>query len=332
MFRPVPSGTVSPGHVTNPDAPLTAEERLERSARIRADSVRQRIALAERLRQEDAHDLAGKLDACGQATSLTCTSCGMQHAIETRCKRRWCPSCARKLSFDRVVKYERRLQTLQWPLWATFTIRNDDSPDVIDRLKAGWKMFRRKKIFTAHTVGGLWALEVTERGNGWHPHIHAMLDCRWLAANTPEPHQLDTRAIIREKMSYAKAELDEEWGACVSQDWASTFVARKSGGDAVRELLKYAVKGSDLLSSTLPIAPLIRMIDAGRTISTFGSLRANKLPPEPDDSRPKLACTYCEAEGAWLPSYCVPFTGGVLGLTVPFKNEQADPDRNPFGR
>ena len=315
-----------------PARSLNDEERAERSARIRALAVAQRIALARRLRQEDAPELAAKLEACGLPTSITCTNCGGQHGVETRCKRRWCPTCSRKLSFDRVVKYDRRLQHLQWPLWATFTIRNDDSADVVDRLKAGWKAFRRKKIFTEHTVGGLWALEVTERGNGWHPHIHAMLDCKWLASNTPPPHHLDTPQIVAEKMTYAKAELDEEWGACVGQDWASTFIARKKGGDAVRELLKYAVKGSDLLESTLPIAPLIHMIDAGRTISTFGTLRNGKLPPEPDDNKPKLACGECGAEGEWLPSEFVARIGGIGPPSMVYFGDANDPNRNPFGK
>jgi len=200
------------------------------------------------------------------------------------------------------VKYSRRLQALEWPLWVTLTIRNSDDEKIVEQLKAGWQKFKRKKIMTAHCKGGLWALEVTERGKGWHPHIHAMLDCKWLAHNTPPPHHLDPPDVVSEKLEYAKAELSQEWGACVDQDWAIALAVRKRGDHAVRELLKYAVKGSDLLDSLLPIAPLIRQIDSGRTISTFGSLRNGKLPPEADDDKPKLACTQCGAEGAWMPS------------------------------
>ena len=281
---------------------LTDDEKAEKSARIRAELTTQRFELLDRLVDEGAGDLAMKLETCGQATSLTCTSCGDRHPIETRCKRRWCPTCSRKISFDRVVKYSRRLQALEWPLWVTLTIRNSDDEKIVEQLKAGWQKFKRKKIMTAHCKGGLWALEVTERGNGWHPHIHAMLDCKWLAHNTPAPSRYDTASIVADKISYAKAELAEEWGACVGQDWAIALAVRKRGTDAVRELLKYAVKGSDLLDSLLPIAPIIRQIDSGRTISTFGSLRNGKLPPDADDDKPKLACTQCGAEGAWLPS------------------------------
>lgn len=277
----------------------------ERRAAIRAELVLQRAALSRRLDQEGAGDLAAKLDACGQPTSLTCTTCGQMHKIETRCRRRWCPCCARAISAERVRKYERRLQGLQWPLWLTLTIRNRDDLSVVDDLKAGWKQFRRRKLFTERTKGGLWSLEVTERGNGWHPHIHAMLDCEWLAADTPPPCRGDDAKRIAEKISYAKAELASVWGECIGQEVGIALAVRKSGMTAVRELLKYAVKGSDLLATTLPIADLIRSIDAGRTISTFGSLRNGKLPPEPDDDRPGLACENCGDNGQWLPTYIV---------------------------
>lgn len=295
---------------------LSIEERKERSERIKAICVLQRGALLLRLEQEEAWDLHAKLDTCGEKTSLTCTGCGSNHPIETRCKRRWCPTCARKISFDRVAKYERRLQHLTWPLWVTLTIKNSDDETIIDELKAGWKKFRRKKIMLDHCKGGLWALEVTEIGNGWHPHIHAMLDCKWLAHATPAPVPCDDKNTLAEKIMYAKAELIEEWGSCVDQPYAIAQAKRKNGSAAARELLKYAVKGSDLLESSLPIAPLLRMIDAGRTISTFGSLRNGKLPPEKDDDKPKLACEHCGAESTWLPSEVACRMGLASGHSV----------------
>jgi len=247
-------------------------------------------------------DLAAKLDTCGQKTALVCTGCGGHHPIETRCNRRWCPVCSRKLAARRVAKYDRRLTRLQWPLWVTLTIQNSDDEAIVERLKAGWKAFRRKNIFKAHTVGGLWALEVTERGNGWHPHIHAMLDCKWLSASVPPPHPHDSTEQFYEKIDAAKAELSEEWGQCVGRDWAVALAVRKSATTCSRELLKYCVKGSDLLESLLPIAPMIRQIDSGRSISTFGTLREGRLPPEPDDDRPAVACTECGAEKSWIPA------------------------------
>jgi hypothetical protein len=294
------------------------ENPMERKQRIHEELTRQRDLIRDRLLMEGAVDLATKLETCGQSTNIVCTSCGDYHPIETRCNRRWCPVCARKLAARRVAKYDRRLQRLQWPLWVTLTIKNRDDEAVVEDLKKAWKKFRRKQIFTAHTVGGLWALEVTERGNGWHPHIHAMLDCKWLAAVTPAPHPNDNAAQVREKIDYAKAELAAEWGESCGQPFAIALAVRKSASAASRELLKYAVKGSDLLECLLPIAPIIRQIDSGRTISTFGTLREGKLPPEPDDDRPALACTNCGAEKSWIPAdVAAKFYGsGSHGRTV----------------
>lgn len=279
----------------------------DRKQRIRGMVSAQRVALAARLEREGAQDLANKLHQCGLPASLTCCNCGGRHSVETRCKRRWCPSCARSISVQRIRKYERRLQTLQWPLWFTGTIRNRDDLGVVDDLKSAWSKFRRRSAFTDRTKGGLWAIEVTERGNGWHPHIHAMLDCKWLAHDTPAPVRGDTQQIVAEKIAYARAELSSVWGECVGQEMGIALAVRKQGATAIRELLKYAVKGSDLLETTLPIADLIRSIDSGRTISTFGSLRNGKLPPEPDDDKPGLACTECGDPGSWLPSEIADF-------------------------
>lgn len=298
----MPETEVSAQEVKSEFAAIAAESPEERKLRIRGIVAAQRAALAARLDREEAFDLSAKLHDCGLPASLTCTSCGGKHSVETRCKRRWCPSCARAISVQRIQRYERRLQHLQWPLWLTLTIRNRDDLSVIDDLKAGWKQFRRRKLFTTHTVGGLWALEVTERGNGYHPHIHAMLDCKWLAADTPPPAPGDSKAHVAEKITYAKAELASVWGECIGQEIGIALAVRKSGPTAIRELLKYAVKGTDLLETLLPIADLIRAIDAGRTISTFGSLRNGKLPPEPEDDSPGLACTSCGNSGSWLPS------------------------------
>lgn len=326
----MPKSTVKASEIADSAAALPGEDPQERSARIRALAVAQRLALAARLHRENEFELAEKLDKCGLPASITCTNCGDPHSVETRCKRRWCPTCARKISFERVQKYEKRLCGMTWPLWCTFTCRNSDDAEVIDVLKAGWKQFRRRKIFKAYTKGGLWALEVTEKGKGWHPHLHAFLDCEWLSAHTPPPHPLDPPAIVREKMSYAKAELDEEWGSCVGQEWASTFVARKKADSAVRELLKYAVKGSDLLETTLPVGDLIRMIDAGRTISTFGTVRKSQAPAEDEDDKPKLACTTCGTEGEWLPTEVLSRYGRISPPTMIHFGHADNDSRNPF--
>lgn len=307
MFPTLPEGEKPRRYLSREQAIDHAAAMELRRAEIKARLVEQRAALRDRLAAEDACDLTKHLDACGLPASLTCVHCGSRHSVETRCRRRWCPCCARSLAVERGRKYERRLQSLKWPLWLTLTQRNSDDESCIDDLKASWKAFRRKRIFKEHTVGGLWALEVTERGNGYHPHIHAMLDCKWLAADTPPPHPNDSPEQVRQKIDYAKAELSAEWGASCGQTWAVALAVRKSGADAVRELLKYTVKGSDLLESVLPIAPLIRQIDKGRTISTFGSLRNGKLPPEPDDDRPGLACTDCGTTGQFMPSEIVDF-------------------------
>ena len=56
------------------------------------------------------------------------------------------------------------------------------------------------------------------------------------------------------------------------------MLAPKPGADPghsdciTREIVKYAVKGDDLLESADPVAPLIRVLQKTRLLTTFGSV------------------------------------------------------------
>lgn len=105
--------------------------------------------------------------------------------------------------------------------------------------------------------GGFYRIETTNESRGWHLHMHVLVDARWVDARL----------------------LAQEWGAIVGQDFAIVCVkdARRGGdyrgGDYLKELTKYVVKG-DQLSSWTPtqISDFIDAFTGLRTFGVFGSL------------------------------------------------------------
>lgn len=271
-------------------------------AAAHARGAQQREDLKARLESEGAFDLSAKLDACGEPLPMTCVHCGARKSIEIRCKRRWCPACATLVMRERLRKYRRAAETLRWPLFVTLTIANDPDPERIRMLRESWGRFRRRKIMADKVRGGISTIEVTEGEGGWHPHLHILADCQWLALHCPAPHWSDSKEVIRQKCDHARLELSALWSQVVKQDQATVLATRREPGECLIYSLKYAVKGSDLIESRQPIAPLIRVLSKSRMLSAFGELHGLQLGEE-EDERPACACTECQQEGTYLPDY-----------------------------
>jgi len=275
-----------------------------------------RSALRERLEDEDAHDLLKKFGICGNPLRLRCQSCQHLHLTEQRCRRKWCPVCSRKIATERSLKYAAAVDSMQWPLFVTLTMPNISElgdplgDNAVRGLRRAFGKLRHRKLWSQRVKGGVASIEVTNTGNGWHPHLHAILDCQWLAWKTKMPPRNATKAVIAERLKAANAELGAAWAKCLGiksarSDWAGTIykVKRTSGATVVQEVLKYAVKGDDLVSCQGEVAPLIRCLDKTRLVTSFGTL-FGKLrvlaDPNDDDDKPSFDCPDC-GDSHWLP-------------------------------
>jgi hypothetical protein len=113
-------------------------------------------------------------------------------------------------------------------------------------------------------------MEITNTGNGWHPHLHTVNDCRWMAWKTKEPPPHLSREEKKQRYQDAACELESVWAKIVGQETASIDIQRCSGTTVTREVLKYAVKPSDLIASPQPIGDVIRALDSTRLMTTYG--------------------------------------------------------------
>lgn len=284
--------------------PVVAEnshpDRVEVSESLEAARVL-RSRLYDRLNDEGEDELAAAIGRCGEQFLLHCSNCGFQHCAEKRCSQKWCPVCVRKIATQRSLRYERAAASCQWPMFLTLTRANLGalSANDIRDLRRRFGKFRRQTFWASNVVGGVACIEITNTGKGWHPHLHCLLDCEWLAIETPKPKQWHSRAAKAKLFQRAAAELERNWSACLGQLVSSVKVKRTSGADIVREVCKYAVKGSDLIESPDPIGPALWAMKSTRLVTSFGSFYGKRLVTA-DEKKPPLPCPHCAEKNAWV--------------------------------
>lgn len=266
--------------------------------------TRERDELREKLFKEGEDDLGKILQSCGNNMSLTCMACGSKHEVETQCKRRWCPACAPRISAQRLSRMKYGVEKLQWPLFVTLTVPNAKSAQQCFRkLRASFGKFRRTKFWIHTVTGGMASMEVTNTGEGWHPHLHCLIDCRWLSLDTPQPQRRDPKHVVDEKCKAAQQELSERWAKCIKEPIGIVWVKRTKA-DAIIEVLKYAVKPGDLVECKEPVGDLIRAMERCRLITTFGGLYGLGAEWKKQEKLEKKTkpCPSCQNVGQWIPS------------------------------
>lgn len=198
-------------------------------------------------------DIAGKMATCHTVVSYQrCQGCGKAKKFFNRCELFFCPVCAPRLSFERKEQVEWWTREINQPKHVVLTVRNtaDLTKPYVQFLKSQLAKLRRSKVFSAVT-GGFYTLEVTNEGRGWHVHFHLLVNARWIDAS----------------------ELAIVWGKLVGQDYAIVKIKDCRQGDYLREVTKYAVKGSELASFTpQQMVEFITAFDGVRFFGVFGDL------------------------------------------------------------
>lgn len=278
----------------------TGDHALELQRRI--DEHAQLVA---RLFREGASDLAEALEKCGDELKMQCVCCGRSKTCRVHCKLRHCPLCAPGLAARRVEKYDRAVRSMRWPLRVTLTVRN------VRRLagKLVWllrcfKKLRRTKLWKTCVRGGFVALEITNRGKGWHPHLELIIDAEWLSLTTAPPTRRASKATKARTFKRAAAELRDAWAACIGEGWPSVKTRRCFGSagnrHATMEAMKYCVKPGDLLKKTTNASEAIYEMKGRRLFFGFGTCFRLKL----DEPKRPTPCE-CGEFGSLMPEFVV---------------------------
>jgi len=198
-----------------------------------------------------------------------------------------CPLCAIRRGAKALGAYLKRWKVIQEerpdlrPYLLTLTVKNGDDLEErqVHLTKSLRKLLDRRRNFNSgvprapwtelcRAEGAVYTLELTNKGNGWHPH------CHMIVLATSQPSQTD---------------LSTEWHKITCD--SMVVDCRPIMGDPVEgfmEVFKYAVKFSDLtLADNWHAAQILK---GKRLLNSFGSFRGVEIPDslldEPLDGLP----------------------------------------------
>lgn len=210
-------------------------------------------SIVAKLNDHGRKDLAEPLSRChSYQTAAVCVQCGKAKLFYNRCETFYCPQCQPRLSKERRQSVEWWTRLIKQPKHVVLTVRNSTTltKGYVQRFKKNLSRLRRRK-FARNWTGGFYSLEVTNEGRGWHLHAHLLIDARWIDGS----------------------ELARQWADVVGQDYAIVKVKDARCQTYLKEVTKYAVKGSQLAAWTpADIITFIEAFQGVRTFGVFGSL------------------------------------------------------------
>lgn len=286
---PVNVSDLAAGTFTGVDEAGLLGERIARYGKAHARS----LMMLEHLRESPSPastKTAASLASCGNYLHFreyfTVGKVRLHNA--TFCKQHLvCPLCAIRRGAKALGAYLTRWQVIQQerpelrPYLLTLTVKN--GPDLEERqahlTKSLRKLLDKRRNFNAGSRGHPWTelckaqgavytLELTNKGNGWHPHCHMIV----LASSQP-----------------SQSDLSAEWLRITGD--SMIVDCRPITGDpseGFMEVFKYAVKFSDLtLEDNWHAAQILK---GKRLLNSFGLFRGVEIPDslldEPLDELP----------------------------------------------
>jgi len=246
--------------------------------------------VAAKLRAHGRIALAQDLEFCHSTFTVGhCNDCGQHRMFPNRCDRFYCPECQPRLAYDRRRAVEWWTKEVHQPKHVVLTVTNitDLTRAHVHEFKNWWTLLRRRK-FARSWLGGFYSIEVTNEGNGWHLHLHALIDAKWIDAS----------------------QLAREWSSVCRGYGHIVKVKDARETNYLGQVTKYAVKGNDLACWTPDqIVTFIDAFDGIRCFTVFGSLYGKRTEWKEwidsiRDAKPRCPCGSCNvsyfSEHEWL--------------------------------
>lgn len=274
---PVSTAILADGVFTGVDEALLLEQRIARYgvAHARSQDMAEHLTDNER---ENAKKARAGLLSCGNYLHFReYFTVGKVRLHNARfCKQHLiCPLCAIRRGSKTLTSYLERFAVIsdERPdlnlYLITLTVKN--GPDLEERYehltKSMRRMMDRRRYFNAgirgapwtelcKAQGGVYTVEVTNKGKGWHPHVHMVV----LSASRP-----------------SQSAISKEWQG-ITGDSMIVDVRPITGDPAegFMEVFKYAVKFSDLsLADNWEAAQTLK---GRRLLNSFGLFRGVEIP------------------------------------------------------
>lgn len=270
-----------------------------------------KFSVAAKLRESGSLEDADSLEEChSRVVYQQCDGCSGVRTFRNRCDQFFCPECQPSLSRKRIAGVSWWTTQIHQPKHITLTLRNthDLTKGHLTELKKFFTRLRHRR-FCKGWKGGLYTIEITNNGNGWHLHMHVLVDARWVDAR----------------------QLALEWASVNGGIGHIVAVKDCRSVDYLKEVTKYAAKGSDIAAwSGQDITEFIAAVRGSRTFGVFGSLYGKRtefrewIKALREDSRLcKCGCrtAHYYSEMEWqarflVPDGCLRQTGPPAGPTI----------------
>lgn len=251
----------------------------------RAKHFRLKRAISERFHLEGDYQIADALSDCNEIKrAVSCLVCHSAFYILDRCRKRVCPLCSFKESLRRGKFIERVCHKMAYPKCLTLTMpRWTDTPqDGIKHLRTAWNLLRKSPVFSA-VKGGVCQIELKRKPNGWHIHLHAIIDAPFL------PHQ----------------HLYSTWRKILGIEHASIWINAATTPAQRHYAAKYTAKAADWDGDLATVVAWHRAVKGQRLFSAFGdwyNKDESDLPADQVPAAPEYLCSIC-GENQQLVSY-----------------------------
>ena len=263
--------------ITAPNAAADAVgTRQPAQAEIWRASTMHKNSVAAKLRQQGLTEEASRLEQChSYYTFARCADCGRTAKFPNRCDRFYCPECSAHLQHERHEQIAWWLSSVRQPKHVILTVRN--IPQItrghVDQMQRWFGALRRRK-FARNWTGGFYCMEITNEKRGWHLHIHALVEARWID----------------------KGELARVWNSVTNGMGRIVDVRDYRKAEFLPARARYIVKGSALAKwPAAEVAEFVRAFQGKRTFGVFGSLYAQRTQfaefiAEMKAARPRCEC------------------------------------------
>ena len=183
-----------------------------------------------------------------------CQGCGSVGRAKNRCGMRVCPYCAGRMKAKLLAKYQKGIDQLSnfyksRLKLVTLTLKNVpdlQSPDfnVISEIKQAFYRLRKRPLLRKKIYGGVYGVEATHRGKGWHVHIHALICSKFIrdacevmkeAKNRKEEEKLEAENCVYCRDKCLRRLWQEETGSTIID-------IKKADTTAIIEIIGYIAK------------------------------------------------------------------------------------------
>jgi hypothetical protein len=256
-----------------------AADHPETQASFWSNHTIQKMTVAAKLRETGDIVRAQTLEACHSTwTRATCGDCGRVQTFPNRCDSFFCPECQTRLAHEREKSISWWAAEISQPKFITLTCKNipELTIDHIVEFKGWWTRLRHRS-FAKNWRGGFYSLEVTNRGRGWHLHIHALVDAHWI----------DAPGLAR------------EWDSVTRGCGHIVKVKDARGKEYLDRVKSYIVKPEELAAWPAErIKTFVHAFSEVRTFGVFGSLYGKRTQfaawlAELKEAKPRCPCGSC---------------------------------------